>query len=74
MPKRIVKSLWFQGPQRTEHLVECLQVSPAAVRYRLDQLGLTERRTRCADRPTYLRAAVGRPRQGARLTVAGARQ
>jgi Zn-dependent peptidase ImmA (M78 family) len=65
MPKRIVKSLWFQGPQSTEHLVERLQVSPAAVRYRLDQLGLTERRTRCADRPTYLRA---------RLTVTGAGQ
>jgi Zn-dependent peptidase ImmA (M78 family) len=65
MPKRIVKSLWFQGPQSTEHLVERLQVSPAAVRYRLDQLGLTERRTRCADRTTYLRA---------RLTVIGARQ
>jgi Zn-dependent peptidase ImmA (M78 family) len=65
MPKRIVKSLWFQGPQSTEHLVERLQVSLAAVRYRLDQLGLTERRTRCADRPSYLRA---------RLTATGVRQ
>jgi Zn-dependent peptidase ImmA (M78 family) len=72
MPKRIVKSLWFQGPQSTEHLVERLQVSPAAVRYRLDQLGLTERRSRCADDRIYTRRPNMRPT--ARVTVAGARR
>jgi Zn-dependent peptidase ImmA (M78 family) len=72
MPKRIVKSLWFQGPQSTEHLVERLQVSPAAVRYRLDQLGLTERRTRCADDFTYARKSDVRP--ATRVTVVGARR
>ena len=72
MPKRIVKSLWFHGPQRTEHLVERLQVSPAAVRYRLDQLGLTERRTRCAENLSYTRRA-GR-RLTTHVTIAGARQ
>src|SRR5438105_10004345 len=72
MPKRIVKSLWFQGPQRTEHLVERLQVSPAAARFRLDQLGLTERRTRCADNLTYTRRPNMRPTT--RVTVAGARR
>lgn len=47
MPKRVVKRLWFEGPQSVERLVESLQVSPAAVRYRLDQLGLTEKPRRC---------------------------
>lgn len=72
MPKRIVKSLWFHGPQRTEHLVERLQVSPAAVRYRLDQLGLTERRTRCADDRIYTRRPNMRPATW--VTVVGARR
>ena len=74
MPKRIVKSLWFQGPQSTEHLVERLQVSPAAVRYRLDQLGLTEQRARCGDQPTYRREAERRSPRKERLTVTGVRQ
>jgi Zn-dependent peptidase ImmA (M78 family) len=39
MPKRIVKSLWFKGPQRATPLAARLQVSPVAARYRLDQLG-----------------------------------
>ena len=47
MPKRVVKRLWFEGPQNIEHMAEKLRVSPAAVRYRLDQLGLTDRPTRC---------------------------
>lgn len=47
MPKRVVKRLWFEGPQSIEHLAEKLRVSPAALRYRLDQLGLTDRPTRC---------------------------
>src|SRR5207244_9019613 len=35
MPKRIVKSLWFRGPQRPASLAQRLQVSPIAARYRL---------------------------------------
>jgi Zn-dependent peptidase ImmA (M78 family) len=71
MPKRVVKRLWFEGPQNVDRLVESLQVSLAAVRYRLDQLGLTEKPRRCewrasrfsptrADRPA-LSVAGGRP-------------
>jgi Zn-dependent peptidase ImmA (M78 family) len=47
MPKRVVKRLWFEGPQSVERLAEKLRVSPAAARYRLDQLGLTDRPARC---------------------------
>jgi Zn-dependent peptidase ImmA (M78 family) len=47
MPKRVVKSLWCQGHQDLADLSKLLRVSPAAVRYRLDQLGLTERPRRC---------------------------
>lgn len=47
MPKRVVKRLWFEGPQSIERLADKLQVSPAAVRYRLDQLGLTDEPARC---------------------------
>jgi Zn-dependent peptidase ImmA (M78 family) len=47
MPKRVVKRLWFEGPQSIERLAEKLRVSPAAARYRLDQLGLIDRAARC---------------------------
>ncbi len=47
MPKRVVKRLWFEGPQNIERIAEKLRVSPAAVRYRLDQLGLIDRPARC---------------------------
>ena len=51
MPKRVVKGLWCQGHQNIIELAAKLQVSPAALRYRLDQLGLTDRAPRCY-RPT----------------------
>jgi predicted transcriptional regulator len=47
MPKRVVKRLWCQPGQDIATLAEQLKVSPAALRYRLDQLGLTERPRRC---------------------------
>ena len=47
MPKRVVKRLWFEGPQNVERLAAKLRVSPAAARYRLDQLGLIDRGARC---------------------------
>lgn len=66
MPKRVVKRLWFEGPQNIERMAEKLRVSPAAVRYRLDQLGLTEPPPRCA-RPLPRPARTD-------LNFAGARQ
>ena len=56
MPKRVVKRLWFKGPQDIERLAEKLRVSPAALRYRLDQLGLTEPPSRCSATSTPRRA------------------
>lgn len=47
MPKRVVTRLWYQGHQNTAMLARLLQVSEPALRYRLDQLGLTERPRRC---------------------------
>jgi IrrE N-terminal-like domain len=47
MPKRVVKRLWGEGHQNVGDLAELLQVSPAALRYRLDQLGLTDPPARC---------------------------
>jgi Zn-dependent peptidase ImmA (M78 family) len=59
MPKRVVKRLWCQGHQDLADLSNLLRVSPAAVRYRLDQLGLIEEPRRCTT------AAAGRrPRFG----------
>ncbi len=50
MPKRVVKSLWYQRHQNIEQLAETMRVSPAALRYRLNHLGLIEQPRRC-DRP-----------------------
>lgn len=66
MPKRVVKRLWGEQHQDVFELAEMLQVSRAALRYRLDQLGLTERPRRCA-RPMPRRIA-------APVALAGARQ
>jgi Zn-dependent peptidase ImmA (M78 family) len=47
MPKRVVKSLWYQGNQNIPLLAETLRVSTRAIRFRLDQLGLIEPTGRC---------------------------
>jgi Zn-dependent peptidase ImmA (M78 family) len=47
MPKRVVKRLWGEGHHDIHRLAGLLDVTPAALRYRLDQLGLTERLSRC---------------------------
>jgi Zn-dependent peptidase ImmA (M78 family) len=47
MPKRVVKQLWCSGHQNLPVLAAKLQVSVPALRYRLDQLGLTEPAARC---------------------------
>jgi hypothetical protein len=48
MPKKVVKRLWCQGHQNIVQLAGTLFVSPRALRFRLDQLGLTERPGRCS--------------------------
>jgi Zn-dependent peptidase ImmA (M78 family) len=73
MPKRVVKRLWYEGPQDIERLAEKLQVSPAAARYRLDQLGLTEKPARCAWRVDRFAGSHAFDLQPA-LRVAGVRQ
>lgn len=52
MPKKVVKRLWCQGNQNINLLAEILYVSPKALRFRLDQLGLTEQPDRCSWPPT----------------------
>lgn len=55
MPKKIVKRLWCQGNQNIAQLAATLDVSPRALRFRLDQLGLTEQPARCSWPPTRSR-------------------
>lgn len=63
MPKRVVKRLWCQPGQNIANLADLLQVSPAALRYRLDQLGLTDRPTRCESaKHAYASRPVARAR------------
>ena len=57
MPKRVIKRLWYQGNQNIDELSNLLRVSPAAVRYRLDQLGLVDRPRRCEANRYATRAA-----------------
>lgn len=65
MPKRTVKRRWCEGPQVVETLAAELRVSPAALRYRLDQLGLTERSRRCALPTRAVRLPAIRPARAA---------
>lgn len=58
MPKRVVKRLWCQGNQNMVELAKMLFVSPRALSYRLDQLGLVEEPARCSRRPTTLRRSA----------------
>jgi hypothetical protein len=50
MPKRFVKRLWGEGVQHPRELAATFGVSDVAMRYRLQQLGLTERYARCRGR------------------------
>jgi Zn-dependent peptidase ImmA (M78 family) len=47
MPKRHLKRLWGQGIQAPTALADHFHVSPKAAQFRIDQVGLTDRR-RCA--------------------------
>ena len=56
MPKMYVKRHWGRGPRSITSMARLFDVSPAAMRYRLDQLGLIEKPKRCRwDRSTYRR-------------------
>jgi Zn-dependent peptidase ImmA (M78 family) len=68
MPKRTITSLWCSGHQNIPALAAKLQVSTRALRFRLDQLGLTEPIGRCAGRPAAVR--TWRPRRRSRLVRA----
>lgn len=48
MPRLLVKRHWGIGPRRVAAMAARFGVSPQAMSYRLDQLGLTEPRPRCA--------------------------
>jgi Zn-dependent peptidase ImmA (M78 family) len=47
MPKRVVVRLWCQGNQDLVRLAHMLRISTRALRFRLDQLGLTDSPRRC---------------------------
>jgi Zn-dependent peptidase ImmA (M78 family) len=59
MPRRLVKRRYFQGLNDPSELAAEFGVSPQAMRYRLDQLGLTARIPRC-DRQLRSRPQSGR--------------
>lgn len=48
MPRLLVKRHWGIGPRRVTAMAARFGVSPQAMSYRLDQLGLTEPHPRCA--------------------------
>lgn len=50
MPKRLVKRAWGQGHQRLTELSDLFDVSPKAMKIRLEQLGLVDRAARCEAR------------------------
>lgn len=60
MPKLYVKRHWGQGPRNLLALARTFEVSPAAMRYRLDQLGLTTDPRRCAWSPNTYRRVLPR--------------
>jgi Zn-dependent peptidase ImmA (M78 family) len=51
MPKRLVKRLWGQGVHDFDDLAVRFEVSTAAMRYRVQELGLATANGRCAGRP-----------------------
>ena len=64
MPKRFVRSAYFQGQHNVEELAAVFGVSPVAMTFRLQQLGILDRTRRCEQRkrprpnlPGYFRQA-----------------
>lgn len=65
MPKRLLKRAWGEGTQRPSELGQLFDVSARAIAVRLDQVGLSEPKTRCLPtsvvdehRPRYFRQAT----------------
>lgn len=57
MPKMLVKRHFGRGPRSVTELADVFDVSQAAMKFRLDQLGLIERKTRCeGSGRTYFRS------------------
>ncbi len=47
MPKLYVKRRWGQGPRTLTAIAKTFGVTPDAMKYRLDQLGLLDEAQRC---------------------------
>ncbi len=73
MPKRVVKSLWCQGAQDINQLARTLGVSPVAMRYRLQSIGLVDRPARCTVPSTHRARSIARPHRPALSMTGGAR-
>lgn len=63
MPKRLVKRRFFEGLSSSAELAAEFGVSPVAMRYRLEHLGLVDRRRRCIARPKGFDVTTGYARQ-----------
>lgn len=63
MPKRHVKRLYGQHPGDIDRLAEAFFVTPRAVRFRLDQLGVTDPTPRCGTPNRMLQPATTRSRR-----------
>jgi Zn-dependent peptidase ImmA (M78 family) len=61
MPKRLIKRAWGEGHQRLTELSDLFDVSPWAMKIRLEQLGLVDRAKRCDGRQRTSGAAFRRP-------------
>lgn len=61
MPKAWVKSAFFSGLQKIEALADLFQVSPKAMSFRLNQLGLTVPADRCASPIVRTASPTGHP-------------
>ncbi|MBK6439184.1 MAG: hypothetical protein IPF88_11405 [Candidatus Microthrix sp.] len=61
MPKRWVKRLWGEGTQSIPALADSFEVSTAAMRFRLDQLGVQGAHPTLRRVTSYQRFKVYRP-------------
>ncbi len=58
MPKLYVKRHWGRGPRTISSMARVFEVSPTAMKYRLDQLGLLDEPRRCTTgRTAYWRSS-----------------
>jgi Zn-dependent peptidase ImmA (M78 family) len=71
MPKRTVTRLWYSGNQNIIRLAATLAVSPRAVQFRLDQLGVTEPTRRCMQPSSFRRYHRSSQPQSLTPTIGG---